>query len=74
MKNLFKGIFVFLFLITCGVQTAAAASINITLNGKSLPLDTAPYVENGRTLVPVRGVLESLGYFVEWKEETKTVL
>ncbi|MBQ5709510.1 MAG: copper amine oxidase, partial [Anaerotignum sp.] len=74
MKKLIKGIFLFLILFTCSIQTAAAASVNITLNGKLLSFDTAPYVEGGRTLVPVRGVLESLGYSVQWQEKTKTVL
>ena len=74
MKKMIKGMFLFLILFACSIQTAAAASVNITLNGKLLSFDTAPYVEGGRTLVPVRGVLESLGYSVQWQEETKTVL
>ena len=74
MKKLLKGFFLLLILFACSIQTATAATVNVTLNGKQLSFDTAPYVENGRTLVPVRGVLESLGYSVYWQEHTKTVL
>ncbi|MBQ7103553.1 MAG: trypsin-like peptidase domain-containing protein, partial [Anaerotignum sp.] len=74
MKRIFKGVFLLLIFFTCSLQTAAASSVNVTLNGKSLSFDTAPCIENGRVLVPMRGVLESLGYSVHWQEHTKTVL
>lgn len=74
MKRLLKGFFLFLLLYSCSIQTAAAASVSVTLNGKQLSFDTAPDIENGRVLVPMRGVLESLGYSVLWVEHTRTVL
>ena len=74
MKRILKGCFLFLLLFSCSMQTAAAASVAVTLNGKQLAFDTAPYIENGRVLVPMRGVLESLGYSVHWKEHTQTVV
>ncbi len=37
-------------------------------------LDTAPFIENDYTLVPVRAVAEGLDAKVEWNEETKTVV
>lgn len=74
MKRILKGCFLFLLLFSCSMQTAAAASVSVTLNGKQLSFDTAPYIENGRVLVPMRGVLESLGYSVHWKEHTQTVV
>ena len=74
MKRILKGFFLFLLLFACGIQTAAAASVRVTLNGKQLSFDTAPYIENGRVLVPMRGMLESLGYSIHWQEHTKTVL
>ena len=39
----------------------------------SIVLDVAPFIENGRTLVPVRAVAESLDANVEWVNETRTV-
>lgn len=74
MKKMLKGLFLFLMIFTCSIQTAAAATVNIMLNGQVLSLDTDPYIENGRVLVPVRGVLESLGYTIQWNAHTRTVL
>lgn len=74
MKKLIKGFFLFLILSVCSIQTVSAAPVSVTLNGKLLSFDTAPYLENGRVLVPVRGILESLGYTIQWQEETQTVL
>ena len=74
MKKLLKGVFLFLIISLCGIQTAAATSINVTLNNTPLHFDTPPVIENGRVLVPMRGILESLGYTVQWQEPTKTVL
>ena len=56
------------------MQTAAAASIRIFLDDKAVSFAEAPFIENDRVLVPMRGILESLGYSVAWQEESKTVL
>ena len=74
MKRFLKSLSLLLILFTCSVQTAAAASLNVTLNGKQLSFDAAPYIENGRVLVPMRGILQALGYSVQWQEQTQTVL
>ncbi len=36
--------------------------------------DTAPIISNGRTLVPIRAVVESLGGTVEWLESTSSAV
>jgi len=74
MKRFLRGFIPFLLLCLCTLQTVSAADIKITLNGRELTFDAAPSIENGRVLVPMRGVLESLGYTVQWQEPTKTVL
>ena len=74
MKRFLKSLSLLLILFSCSIQTAAAASLNVTLNGKELSFDSAPYIENGRVLVPMRGILESLGYSVRWQEHIQTVL
>ncbi|MET3291684.1 UNVERIFIED_CONTAM: N-acetylmuramoyl-L-alanine amidase [Brevibacillus sp. OAP136] len=43
-------------------------------NGKDVQLDTAPKVHNGRMLLPLRFVSESLGLTVGWEEATRTVI
>ena len=47
--------------------------ITVTLNDRRLKFDVAPIIENGRTLVPMRKIFESLGAKVEWDGETQTV-
>lgn len=42
-------------------------------NGKPIALDVAPYIDNGRTLVPLRAVAEGLQCQVDWDGDTRTV-
>ena len=37
-------------------------SISITIDGKAQIYDVMPVIENGRTLVPMRAIFESLRY------------
>ena len=48
-------------------------SDTLTINGSATKLDVSPFIENGRTLVPVRAVSESLGASVNWDGNTQTV-
>lgn len=45
----------------------------MTLNGSKIKSDCAPIAVNGRTLVPIRLVGESLGAVVGWRQGTKEV-
>lgn len=44
------------------------------INGDSYTLDAPSFIENGRTLVPIRFIAEGFGAKVDWIEETKTVI
>ena len=44
-----------------------------TGNIKRTALDVAPFINNGRTLVPVRAISEALGAEVGWNNDTRTV-
>jgi hypothetical protein len=44
-----------------------------TVNGKSVTLDVAPVIQNGRTFVPVRFISETMGLRVEWDSNTKRI-
>ena len=50
----------------------------MTVNGTESEIDpgrgTAPIIQNGRTLVPIRAIIEAMGGSVNWDEETQTVL
>src|SRR5664280_326055 len=44
-----------------------------TVNGASTTLDSPPVIKNGRTLVPIRAIIEALGGTVGWDATTKKV-
>jgi len=48
-------------------------SPNIIVSGETKPIDTQgskPIIENGRTLVPIRSIIEALGGTIEWDSGT----
>lgn len=47
--------------------------VNYTSKKASKRLEVAPFIVNGRTLVPFRAIFEELGYDVSWDDATKTV-
>lgn len=74
IKKRYGGLLLLLFCILIGGQSAWAADIQVVLDGKPLSFEEPPYIENSRVMVPMRGVLESLGYTVQWQVQTKTVV
>jgi iron complex transport system substrate-binding protein len=54
-------------------QVGAASKISVVKDGKALSFDVAPQIVNGRTMVPYRGIAESLGAKVAWNDKTRTV-
>ncbi len=44
-----------------------------TVDGEEVALDVAAKIINGRTMIPIRFVAESLGFGVEWNKEDKTI-
>lgn len=54
-----------------GVALAAEKGITLKLDGAVVATDVPPVIENGRTLVPYRAVLESMGAEVSWEPEAK---
>ncbi|MCL2287304.1 MAG: stalk domain-containing protein [Firmicutes bacterium] len=50
-------------------------AITVTINGQEVYFpDQSPIIIDGTTLVPVRGVFETLGWEVNWNRETSTAL
>ncbi len=43
------------------------------VNGKQEPLDVYARLVNGRTMIPLRFVMDNLGFEVEWEEDSRTV-
>lgn len=52
--------------LTIGSNTA-------TVNGESVQMEAAPYIKDGRTMLPARYVAEPLGAEVTWDEATRQV-
>ncbi|HTX56108.1 MAG TPA: copper amine oxidase N-terminal domain-containing protein [Candidatus Acidoferrales bacterium] len=48
-------------------------STQATVDGRPQTLDSAPFVEGSRTLVPLRFIAQALGARVDWNNETSTV-
>jgi len=53
-------------LMTLGIGGSANSPISIIVDGTQLQLSASPLLINGRVLVPLRGVFETLGAEVEW--------
>lgn len=52
-----------------------AGEINVNLNGEKVEFASQePLISDGRTLIPLRGVFEKLGYEISWDGETKTAV
>jgi hypothetical protein len=82
MMNFFTRITAFFLTITLiitwgSVQVFAnnPRDIKMMLNGRivSTPWEAPPYIENGRTMVPVRFISEALGADVGWNETARLV-
>lgn len=58
--------------LTAALSIGSASAASLVVDGAAVPSDVAPVVVNGRTLVPVRALFESLGATVGWEESTQT--
>ncbi len=56
------------------VPAMASDEVSVYLFGEKLEFDVPPQIINGRTLVPMRKIFESLGYEVDWDKESKTAI
>ncbi len=54
-------------------QGAKNSPVTVTLDGREIQFTQPPVIDNGRTLVPLRAIFESLGATVDWDASTKTV-
>lgn len=52
---------------------SAEDPITIYVNETHMLCDVAPYIENGRTMVPMRKIFEALDAVVDWDETTQTI-
>ena len=52
------------------------STIDREINGvdSKIKMDVAPYIRDGRTMLPLRSLAEALGFEVEWNRSTRTVV
>ncbi|MCL2573276.1 MAG: stalk domain-containing protein [Defluviitaleaceae bacterium] len=67
-------IFVMTLAFVAGTAAYANNEIAVTIDGVAVEFDVPPQIVDGRTLVPVRGVFEALGFEVEWKQDIQTAI
>ena len=77
MKKIFSIILATIISVEIALAGTVLASADVfgavLLNGERLQFDQPPFVENGRTLVPMRTVMEAMGAEVTWDENFHTV-
>lgn len=67
-KNLFAVLAAAMTAVSC--VNAFADGVSVSVNDNII--DAQAVIVDSRTLVPVRGVFEELGYMVDWDADTKT--
>lgn len=68
------GIILVLLLFSLAPPALAQAPVTVVLDDVPLAFDTEPVIQEGRVLVPFRGLGEALGVEVGWDAVTRTVL
>lgn len=57
-----------------GISAYAAKNVTVRLDGEKMTFNVEPFIDNGRTLVPMRAMFEAVGAFVTWNDESRTVI
>ena len=75
MKKIISIVLAFIMLTVLNITALAdkLPDVKLVVDGKVAETDVPPVIENGRTLVPVRALFESLEAKVGWNEKTKKI-
>lgn len=60
--------------LLCVTNVCAAKKIQVTINDRAISFDKNPIIINDRTMIPLRGLFENLGYTIDWFAEEKTAV
>ncbi|GAB6181839.1 hypothetical protein JCM14036_31580 [Desulfotomaculum defluvii] len=71
MKRLYSIIIVICFLLAA--TPALAKTPELIVNNQLVRTDVSPQIINGRVLVPLRVISESLGTYVDWEQSSQTI-
>ena len=61
------------FVLALSLNTYAKQKIYLFVDGNHIKADAEPFIENGRTLVPIRFISENLKNKVDWDKDEKKV-
>lgn len=73
MKKIRISILLIFAMVLSFVPVKAEQEINIYVDGTKLECAAPAYVDNGRTMVPMRDIFEKLNAKVVWEDETKSI-
>ncbi|MEE1224720.1 MAG: copper amine oxidase N-terminal domain-containing protein [Clostridia bacterium] len=72
MKKPLITLLILIITLTCSNWAVMAEeNVNVVLDGKTITFDVPAQIINGRTMVPIRAIFESMGATVTWHEDTK---
>ncbi len=63
-----------LLIVFVPFRAEASDDLRLWVDGRFVEADSDPYIEDSRTLVPIRFIAEALGYKVDWENATRTVI
>jgi len=66
-------IMVGMMVASTAVNTLAGNIPKVNLNGDKVLLQQSPFIENGRTYIPLRAVSENMGATVKWDGSSQTI-
>ncbi len=73
MKYIKTLLLVGLILLIGSSISMASSNLEIILDGENVTNLATPIIKEGRTLVPIRSILEKMGAKVDWYGDTKTI-
>lgn len=76
MKRILRGL-VFLAVVTIMmlmlIPSLYANEIRIKVDGEQVQLEVPPFIQDGRTMVPLRAIAEMLDIEIDWDEEERSI-
>jgi phosphate transport system substrate-binding protein len=74
LKKIMSVILISTLILTVSPFAVSAADLTLKIDGKVVTSDVAPLIKDGRTLVPIRIIAETLGADVDWNPSKQEVV
>ncbi len=75
IKSMFLSFLMVIMVFTFGNSPSYGSSrISVFVDGVSLSMDVAPLIMDGRTMVPLKAIMDSIGCTVEWYSEDQSIM